>query len=60
MARDFNWMNSKYDTELRPYQIEIEFDNKESEEGQFKGHNQFQYSYSVRSRFKAEIIERQP
>jgi hypothetical protein len=62
MTRDYKWMNPKYGTNLRPWEIHVEFDNKDSEEGQFKSgaDSGFNYTYSVRSRYNPEVTERTP
>ena len=63
MTREFKWMEPKYGTLVRPWQISVEFDNNESEEGQFKtgGDSAMKYSYTLRSAsIGHSITERTP
>ena len=65
MPREFDWMDSKYGDDLRPWQIAFEFDNNYHDPqklGQFAGGDeQWTYSFTIRNTKTGQMTpEREP
>ena len=66
MEREFDWMDSKYGVDVRPWHIAFEYDNNYHEAGSAPGQfsadgDEFTYSYTIKNTATGQIIkEREP
>ena len=62
MARSFDWMEHKYGKDIRPWEIDVEFDNVHAWMGQFRSdaESALQYFFTIRKGDGTEVVERKP